>query len=591
MISKSFAIDFVREIIYRELELKHLEDDTYIGGENDISLFSFYEQLKNQDQVNRYVERFRDLTEQANRSSLIANGVILAPENPTITNLYSSLIMPLTFQTTFRTTLEDRELVVKAMHYLFDKLKGKSVNVAELDDGSLFYLRKMGNNKEPMSVVGSQMLPENGMWTGVDTIENSFARTNLIKNKTYNADFNALEKDTWYCLGKTNDILSKLSDMTPNSAGNVIDIQLGYWQDERFDLKITDTEDFEDEYVSVYGPRLVISNSLIGISNYEETDDPTDWVNNWNWNGLTNKYVWVKFTSKTLDDTYTYNEDYLATLFVGNVLFLDEISKVIYNVFFQELQETYFKDLFPDFVYYRYRGHIKAAVKDTENSGTSTYYYKVYDTTESDLVIPLPETGLYIDSMYKVSISFDSERVETPITLNEKETCVVSFGGSATLVDKDTKLGNDLVQISISKKKIVKSTDFVYSNNKYYLEPLELPSGNNIGTEMNQLLSNKFINNSHASSLSPSLQYTFVCSDKIKLLQELYDYARYGINGVDNDMVSPNTIYEITETWSANGVVSTKTFLGKIVESIDIENNENDVLTITIPIQIQGENN
>lgn len=585
MIIKSFAIDFIREIIYRELELKHLEDDTYIGGENDISLFSFYEQLKNQDQVNRYVERFRDLTEQANRSSLIANGVILAPENPTITNLYSSLIMPLTFQTTFRTTLEDRDLVVKAMHYLFDKLKGKSVNVAELDDGSLFYLRKMGNNKEPMSVVGSQMLPENGMWTGVDTIENSFARETIIKEKTYTT-FNDLVANVYYSLGTCSNIKTKLSQLTPNGNNDMIYV-VGAENESDYEIKLVanDNNIIKQQVCRT----LHFKAGTLEIEWLDDENQTQTWSTSWDQLISYGSTLFINIKVKEYQTSYNINE--LAKLVVGFSYFLDEISKVIYNVFFQELQETYFKDLFPDFVYYRYRGHIKAAVKDTENSGTSTYYYKVYDTTESDLVIPLPETGLYIDSMYKVSISFDSERVETPITLNEKETCVVSFGGSATLVDKDTKLGNDLVQISISKKKIVKSTDFVYSNNKYYLEPLELPSGNNIGTEMNQLLSNKFINNSHASSLSPSLQYTFVCSDKIKLLQELYDYARYGINGVDNDMVSPNTIYEITETWSANGVVSTKTFLGKIVESIDIENNENDVLTITIPIQIQGENN
>lgn len=604
MISKSFAIDFIREIIYRELELKHLEDSTYIGGENDVSLFSFYEQLKNQEQVNRYVERFRDLTDQANRSSLIANGVILAPENPTITNLYSSLIVPLTFQTTFRSTLANRDLVVKAMHYLFDKLKGTSVNVAELENGSLFYLRKIGNHKENIAESGAMMLPENGIYLGKNVINGStdtYTNRSIISTRNY-ALYSSLTKDIWYCLGKVSDITTKLSSLSPNNAGNLIDLQLGYYQDDYFNVKITNSQNFFDEFGELaVGPRLIFNSTAISTYERQATDEPDLEIDHFAFSGNSTKYVWVKISNGTTLDEYKYQENSFAKLIIGYAVLLDDISLKIYKTFFKDnyyydegsIAEDKWVDLFPDYVYYMFQDHLKVAIKDTDHFSNKEYLYRPYDeTTDSELPIVLPPTEK-VDDLYKVSISFDSERVETPLTLNGEETCVVSFGGSATLCDKNTKLGNDLVQITMIPYKIVigDSNDFYYDVEPSYLEPLELPSGNNVGTEMNQLLSNKFVNNSHASSISPSLQYTFICNESIALLETLYDYARYGINDVNDGNVSPNTIYKITETWSANGVVKNREYLGKIVESIDIENNESDVLTITLPIQLQGENN
>ena len=85
---RSFPIDFVRQVIEQTLlEEKIKEPNKYFGGDSQVKLFSFYEQLQKDDEVNRYVEIYRDLTEQQNRTGLIMNGTIIAPENPTITNV------------------------------------------------------------------------------------------------------------------------------------------------------------------------------------------------------------------------------------------------------------------------------------------------------------------------------------------------------------------------------------------------------------------------------------------------------------------------------------------------------------------------
>ena len=560
MAMQNFPIDFIRETLEKELLFQHLENNKYVGGVNQLSLFSFYEQLKNQDQVDRYVERFRDLTEQANRSNLIANGVILAPENPTITNLYASLIIPLTFTTTFRTTLENRELMVETLNNLFAKLKGRSVNVAELEDGSLFYLRKVGNAKEETEE-GAILTYEDYMYLGeVSSIESETTYKSVSFEDWEDFSDYYFAKNNWF-------LLSKLSQL--QSLSNAINFQYLSDSEDEFELELGG-----HNYI---GKQLYISSTEIIV--IDENNDTilegliTDFITEY---GDVN--VGIKFNSLEYDESNSSNVDLLAQNIVYRVKKTSEITDKLESIF----GEIYSIEV----LYCLYNDHIITMRYDYENNE----YRQALKETDKDIVLSPYE--VYVNGIYKLSLSFDSVRVENPITLNGEETCVISFGGSATLCDKYTKLGNDLVQVSFKKLKVVKQgTDYTYSNNKYYLEPLELPSSNGIDSAINHLRSNKFVKNSHASGIQLSLQYTFVCNEYIPLLKQWFDYARYGINDLDQNKVSPNTIYEIEETWSANGEVTKITFLGKIVETIDIENNENDVLTMTIPIQLQGANN
>ena len=83
----------------------------------------------------------------------------------------------------------------------------------------------------------------------------------------------------------------------------------------------------------------------------------------------------------------------------------------------------------------------------------------------------------------------------------------------------------------------------------------------------------------------------FICDDEL-LVEQWYNYARYGeqSNGLQTT-ITPNIIYKINEYYISWGAIKKKEYLAKIVESIDIDNNENDVLTISVPFQVQGENN
>ena len=63
---KVFPIDFVRQALEQKMLIEHLANPNYFGGKNQVSILSFYEQLKSQDEVDRFVETYRDLTEQQN---------------------------------------------------------------------------------------------------------------------------------------------------------------------------------------------------------------------------------------------------------------------------------------------------------------------------------------------------------------------------------------------------------------------------------------------------------------------------------------------------------------------------------------------
>lgn len=432
---KSFPIDFVRQTIEQTLELEHnLNPDKYFGGKNQINLFSFYEQLEKEEEINRYVEIYRDLSEQQNRTGLIMNGTIVAPENPTITNLWQSLIIPMSYTCSFRVRIEDRDMATDTINNLIKKLKGKKVDIAELNTGKLFAVGTYGNHGNILSV-------ENG---------------DYLRSFTDNDDVD----------GGTSAFLQNLE-------------QKGFW--------------------------------------YEKTKDA------WYYASLDGviKVVYYNFD----DDEYK---------------FVDE----------EDVLEKELKPLFPP---------------------QHTSFEKC-----------------------KLSLSFDSIRCDEPRNLNANEYCVISFGGSATLTSQCTALGNDMIKLLFTKYKIKSSPDISLSEKWEILEPLELPSGNSADTQLNQLISNKFVNNSHTDSLSLSLQYTFIVDRGINLINQFFKYGRYGTQGTQTlsytDGITPNMIFKVREIWNTWGELEINEFKAKIIESVDIENTESDTLTITIPLQLQGDN-
>ena len=431
----NFPIDFVRQVLEQTLAEEHIANpNKYFGGKAQVNLFSFYEQLQKEDEVNRYVEIYRDLSEQQNRTGLIMNGTIVAPENPTITNINQCLIIPMSFTCSFRVRLEDRDASLETINNIIEILKGRKCDIAEFSGGKLFKVGTVANE-----VYGTPTT-SNGCFLG------------QITSASINTD-------------------------------------------------------------------MTTTNGIIAY-----------------------------YTSKgiTFDqNAYYYVEDNLT--------------------------------------------HYMFVIKKVDG----TWVKLLNNGTHNDIIFP-PENETF--TKYKLSMSFDSIRCDEPQTLNANEYCIVSFGGSATIVSKGVKLGNDLTKVGVKRTLIKSSTDISITDTYHWLEPLELPSGNNADTQLNKLVSNKFISNTHTDSLAISMQYTFIVDESVDLIKQWFRYARYGIqaNGTTisyTSGITPNMIYEISEVWSSWGEVEIETYKAKIVESIDIENTESDTLTITIPFQLQGDNN
>ena len=420
---KVFYIDFIRQIIEQTLLEEHIKNHNLVGGENQLGLFSFYEQLEEREEVDRYVEKFNELANQQNKMHLIANGIISAPENPTITNLNKHLIVPLSFICAFRITLENRDLMLDTINNLIKIRKGRKVDICEFDNGKLFVVGTLGNNVDG---------------------------TPLIKVAT-------------------------------GVPGVTVDSEI---------------------------KSLLLQ--------------------------LTNKgFVWENTDFKT------------------------------------------------QYLYFEKDNKLKVAILNDDNE----WEEKLNDGTYNDVIFP-PQHKSF--TKYKVSLSFDALRCETPRSLNGKEVINISFGGSATIVDKGIKLGNDLTKLSIQKYSLITETgDNSLDRSDHWLEPLELPSSSDADTQLNRLISNKFVTNTHTDSLGLSTRYTFMIDDDETFINDLFEYARYGTQ----TNITPNIIYLVKEYFVSWGVVKLHTFKAKINESIEIENTESDTMTITLPLQIQGENN
>ena len=516
---RAFPIDFVRQILEQTLLEEHMKyPSKYYGGVNQVNLFSFYEQLQKEDEVNRYVEIYRDLTNQQNRTGLIMNGTLVAPENPTISNISEALIIPMSFTCAFRVKLADRDNAIDTINHLIEVLKGRKQDIAMLDSGKLFKVGTIANQVSGTpKILAGDFVDVDKFPTETNTYEEDVSKDVF--------DFGSL---TGYIYTSTIDI-SDISGYVPNTL-------------------------------------RAISGS---VTNYQ--DDTMSMT--YNIEGTTLRYI-IAFsripTNPLPDNLHLEFEVQYVENGYGIEIDLDE------------------NDNYKDFLYGDDNGVLSAYAL-----GDSGLTPIVRDVNVPNILFPYENNGY---EKFKVSLSFDSLRCDEPRTLNSDEYCVISFGGSATLVDEKVLLGNELTKLSFAKDKIVAKNTITINGQEEWLEPLELPNELGIDKQINQLVSNKFVQNSHSDAISLSNQYTFILDKSIPLLHQLFKYGRYGIqaNGTTipyTSGITPNMIFNIKELWSSWGELDIYTFKGKLVENVSIENTESDTITLSITVQIQGDNN
>ena len=539
---KTFPIDFIRQIFEQKLLEEHIKNLNYFGGKDQVGITSFYEQLKSQDEVDRFVDNYRQLSEQQNRSGLIMNGVLVSPENPTITNLYSSLIVPMTFTCANRVLLANRDESIETINNLIETLKGRKVDVAqlkcvdELSGGFCYKPFKVGtigqNEGQP-----------------------------IVKTGDFLGDFDTLAQAKTALVNLTNP--SGLCETT-----TIQDVEYLYVGNES-KLKVAkvniDTVDAYDEP----GTTTKVSSTLIrqqlvllsGYTNVDRIVDPINMTFGWQPEDGDSRLI------QTLGNIVSYSLSGSVMTITVECSLTDEQAIT---------------------------GPGTLTLVMLGSLGKSVPY-RVIDSLEylsdegqTNVIFP-PENVEY--EKYKVSFSFDAVRCDEPRTLNANEYCELTYSGSATLVSDGVALGNDLLKISIQKKGIAAQTPITFSGAPiYFLEPLEMPSGSNLNTQVNQLVSNNFLTNTHTDSIALTLQYSFIYDKKIDFLKQLFNYARYGTRGITVSDISPNMAYELGELWCSWGELEYNKVKTRLVENIDIENTESDALTIGFTMQIQGEN-
>lgn len=113
----------------------------FVDKLNDSSIFlaSFYEQIQEPDQIERYVENIKELLALQNReqdkSNYKAMGVIAQSGNAEIINIKTNYISPLEYQARFEIEVNDRDYVLGKLKTLIDNLRGRKFEVVLLQSG------------------------------------------------------------------------------------------------------------------------------------------------------------------------------------------------------------------------------------------------------------------------------------------------------------------------------------------------------------------------------------------------------------------------------------------------------------------------
>ena len=201
-----YPIDFVRQLLVQTLyEMNYDNGGKTFGGSDQVNLFSFYEQLEKQDEVYRFVEIYRDFTNQENRTGLIMNGVVIAPENPTITNLYQELIVPLTFTCSFRVRLGDRDKAQETINQLIRALKGRKFDMGLCENGEIIKVGTIGHG--PLN---------SNINSDYSSVEENSSNLRKIQKRAYIGSYNISNMTDSLELTRTQ-LIAKGFDFTDNS--------------------------------------------------------------------------------------------------------------------------------------------------------------------------------------------------------------------------------------------------------------------------------------------------------------------------------------------------------------------------------------
>jgi hypothetical protein len=159
-------------------------------NDNSIFLASFYEQIQDDEQINRYVDSIKELLALQNRekseSNYKAMGIIAQSGNAEIINIKQNYISPLEYQARFDIELNDRDYVLDKLKTLINVLRGRKFDLSLQNNGTVvvFNEPREVNTRFNAYLIFDKMYVEIAN-AGVNPSLNTSGYINLIKNKTY----------------------------------------------------------------------------------------------------------------------------------------------------------------------------------------------------------------------------------------------------------------------------------------------------------------------------------------------------------------------------------------------------------------------
>ena len=120
--------------LLRALLVNRIDDES-------IFIASFYEQIKGEEAIARYVDELKELialqNQEKSKSNYKAMGIVSQSGNANIVNIKQNYILPFDFQVRLDIELADRDYVLEKIKTMINNSKGQKYDLIMLDDGEV----------------------------------------------------------------------------------------------------------------------------------------------------------------------------------------------------------------------------------------------------------------------------------------------------------------------------------------------------------------------------------------------------------------------------------------------------------------------
>jgi hypothetical protein len=170
-------------------------------------------------------------------------------------------------------------------------------------------------------------------------------------------------------------------------------------------------------------------------------------------------------------------------------------------------------------------------------------------------------------------LSFNGIQSQEPYINNGVDRVFLFFGGSATIVDSNVTLGNDIITTTIQKGK---NTGTIFT-----VEPTELTGSLDVSDDTFQTWANGYQSIDRNMAIANKVSYSFVFDRNNTFYEELYKYGRYGFGSGSLAQL----ILTVKEYRYSFGVLTIDKFYAKL-GSVNTQNTNGDVMTISILLKV-----